>query len=83
VVVRVERAEAEVRVSVHDQGAGIAPELRARIFEPFERLTQEASGGSGLGLPVARRLAELLGGRLVLDSTPADGVTFMLALPAA
>ncbi len=82
VEVRVQRVDGEVRVSVRDHGEGIAPELRGRIFEPFERLTQDAAGGSGLGLPVARRLADLLGGRLVLDSTPGEGVTFVLALPA-
>jgi signal transduction histidine kinase len=82
VEVRVECADGEVRVSVRDHGAGISPELQARVFEPFERLNPDGAGGSGLGLPVARRLAELLGGRLELESTPGSGATFMLALPA-
>jgi signal transduction histidine kinase len=83
VSVTVEQSPTELRVRVRDCGPGISPEQQARIFEPFERLEQGGSGGSGLGLALARRLAELLGGRLTLQSVPGEGSTFTLALPVS
>ena len=73
-------------VEVHDTGVGIAPEDVERIFEPFWQVEQSArreAGGTGLGLTVARQLAELLGGWLRVESTPGRGTTFTLGLPAA
>lgn len=88
VTVRVEARDSEVRVGVSDRGPGVAPELQARIFEPFERLDPQGPGGgggggrgAGLGLPVSRRLAEVLGGRLSVESAVGKGATFTLALP--
>jgi signal transduction histidine kinase len=77
VTVGATRAEGAVRISVADDGPGIAPELRASLFEPF---VGARPGGSGLGLAVARRVAERHGGRLVLDPT-ARGASFSLYLP--
>jgi PAS domain S-box-containing protein len=70
------------RVSVTDQGGGIAPEDQERIFEEFVQLDQqEGAPGTGLGLPISRRLAELLGGSLTVTSVPGEGSTFNLSLP--
>ena len=81
VLVRVEWADSEVTLGVTDHGPGIAPELQGRIFEPFERFDPHSGVGTGLGLPVARRLAEVLGGGLTVDSQLGRGATFTLTLP--
>jgi signal transduction histidine kinase len=73
-------------VSVRDTGIGIAAEDVERIFEPFWQVEQSARrevGGTGLGLAVARDLAELLGGWLKVESAPGEGATFTLGIPAA
>jgi len=59
------------RISVADTGAGLAPEKLAQLFQPFNRLGQEAGGvaGTGIGLVVTKRLAELMEGALGVDST--------------
>ena len=74
----------EVVVAVTDQGIGIAAEDRERIFDPFVRLPSPvAVEGTGLGLALARRLAELHGGRLWVESVPGSGSTFSFSLPVA
>ena len=70
-----------VEFLVQDEGSGIAPEALERIFEPFERFDPHSGLGTGLGLPVSRRLAEVLGGRLTVRSTPGEGAIFILELP--
>ena len=75
-----------VGVSVGDTGPGIAPEHLERIFDRFFRVDQSRSrdlGGSGLGLAIARLLAELQGGQITVESTPGEGSTFTVWLPAA
>lgn len=81
ITVRVEGASPEVRFRVVDRGSGVPAELRERIFEPFERFDPLSGLGTGLGLPVSRRLAEVLGGRLVVEETQGGGATFVLVLP--
>jgi len=69
---------------VTDTGVGIAPEDQARIFEEFtqvENPLQKHVRGTGLGLPLSRKLAGLLGGRLEMESTPGLGSRFALRLP--
>jgi signal transduction histidine kinase len=68
---------------VTDQGPGIPAEVQEWIFEPFERFDPESGVGAGLGLPVSRRLADLLGGRLTVQSRVGEGAKFTLTLPAA
>jgi signal transduction histidine kinase len=78
------RAEGGVTVAVKDEGPGIAAEDLERIFQPFEQVAGIAKGrGSGLGLPLSRQLAQLLGGSLTTVSEPGFGATFTLALPPA
>ncbi|HEU4628410.1 MAG TPA: CHASE domain-containing protein [Gemmatimonadaceae bacterium] len=71
-----------VRVAVTDHGSGISPADQERIFEEFVQLPSAATGGTGLGLPISRRLAHLLGGALHVTSAVGQGSTFTLDLPA-
>jgi PAS domain S-box-containing protein len=82
--VQVERTEDEgVTVAVIDQGDGIPPDDQDRIFQEFVQLGKtQLQEGTGLGLPISRRLAELLHGSLALDSQVGKGSTFRLTLPA-
>jgi signal transduction histidine kinase len=70
-----------VEITVRDEGPGIPPEVQERIFEPFERFDPAAGHGTGLGLAVSRRLAEVLGGRLTVSSPADTGASFTLVLP--
>jgi len=72
-----------VQVEVVDQGVGIAPDDMARIFEEFVQVSESKQPGTGLGLPISRRLAQLLDGSLTVCSTPGEGSTFRLILPAS
>ncbi|HEX2780578.1 MAG TPA: ATP-binding protein [Gemmatimonadaceae bacterium] len=70
---------------VRDTGIGISDENQARIFEPFWQVDQRATRrvmGTGLGLTVSRRLAQMLGGDVDVESEPGKGSTFTLQLPA-
>jgi signal transduction histidine kinase len=76
-----------VEIAVEDTGPGIDLQDRERIFEAFEQVGDPARSttmirGSGLGLPIARELATLLGGTLILSETSPAGSTFCLRLPA-
>jgi two-component system OmpR family sensor kinase len=84
VTVAITAAPDGIRVSVHDDGPGVPPELRAHVFERFTRgdaSRTRDSGGAGLGLSLARAIAEAHGGTLTLKSAPGD-TTFTLSLPA-
>lgn len=70
-----------VEFFVRDQGPGIPADVQERIFEPFERFDPLSGEGTGLGLPVSRRLAEVLGGRLEVESAAEHGAVFTLTLP--
>ncbi len=83
VVLRVTTTDGGVRFVVEDTGAGIAAEDQARLFEAFEQAaasTARRFGGTGLGLGIARRLVELMGGTLTVDSAVGEGTTFAFTL---
>jgi signal transduction histidine kinase len=83
ITVTAARAAGEVRVAVADTGVGIAVEDQARVFEEFAQTKdgEHAAEGTGLGLTVAKRLVELHGGRIWVESQVGKGSTFTFALP--
>ena len=74
-----------IRISIKDTGAGLPPEKLAQLFQPFNRLGQEAEGeeGTGIGLVVTKRLVELMGGAIGVDSTVGAGSVFWIELISA
>jgi PAS domain S-box-containing protein len=68
-------------IRVRDRGPGIAANDLSRIFEEFVQLGSSEERGTGLGLPISKRLAEILGGTLEVESTIGEGSTFTLWLP--
>jgi PAS domain S-box-containing protein len=67
-----------IRISVHDTGMGLAPEQLKQLFQPFNRLGRELGPeeGTGIGLVVTKRLVDLMGGTIGVDSTVGEGSTF-------
>src|SRR5690606_20478640 len=73
-----------VRIWIRDTGSGIPPDRIDAVFQRFERLGMEAVGvqGSGLGLAISRRLTEMMGGRIGVESRPGEGAEFWISLPS-
>jgi len=84
-VVRVEARQDPLgwRISVSDQGPGIAPERRATLFQAFSRGETHGQPGVGLGLNIASHAARLLGSELQVESEPGRGATFSFTVPPA
>ncbi|HEX8664722.1 MAG TPA: ATP-binding protein [Beijerinckiaceae bacterium] len=83
VKVTARKESGEVILSVHDDGRGIPPEVREKVFERFETHTiGTRHRGVGLGLSIVRSFVELHGGRIVLDSRPGSGTTVTCVFPA-
>ncbi|MEU7876061.1 ATP-binding protein, partial [Dactylosporangium sp. NPDC049140] len=84
VEVTVEAVGGTAEITVSDDGPGIAPVDRDRVFDRFVRLDQDRSrtgGGSGLGLPIARDIVAAHGGTLTIEESPAGGALLRLRLP--
>ena len=82
---RIERSGSEVRLSVENQGPGIAAEHQSRLFERFYRVGSGRSrleGGTGLGLAIVKSIMHLHGGRVELISSPPGPTRFTLVFPA-
>jgi two-component system, OmpR family, sensor histidine kinase KdpD len=73
-----------VHLRVVDRGPGIAPEHRAHVFAPFQRLGDRSTqAGVGLGLAIAQGFTRAVGGDLDLEDTPGGGLTVVFRLPTA
>src|SRR2546426_3918069 len=84
IAVRIERADDRAIVRVHDEGPGVPPQDRARIFEPYARgVAHDDVPGSGIGLFAARRVVEGQGGDLWLEDAVGGGAVFAFTLPLA
>jgi signal transduction histidine kinase len=81
VEVSAQRTGSRVVVSVHDDGPGLAPRARERLFQPFAGTARP--GGTGLGLAIARDLVRAHGGEIRLESTTGEGTTFAFELPVS
>ena len=78
------RTHHEIRFEVTDTGVGIAPEAAARLFKPFSQAdasTTRTFGGTGLGLVICKRIVDLKGGQIGVDSAPGRGSTFWFQIP--
>ena len=73
-----------VELRVVDRGTGVSDDDKERMFEPFQRLRDAPAGsGVGLGLAVARGLAEVLGAQVAVEDTPGGGLTMVVSLPVS
>jgi signal transduction histidine kinase len=78
--IQAESRGGEIALSFIDTGAGIPPEVQAKIFRPF---FSTRPGGSGLGLPTTRKIVEAHGGRIEVQSEPGHGTKFTIILPVS
>jgi signal transduction histidine kinase len=82
--ISVEAHNGAYEVRVVDTGPGIAPDLQEQIFEEFRQVDNSSTkekGGTGLGLAIAKRIVEMHGGRIWVESTLGEGATFAFSLP--
>ena len=80
-ILSVRRNGEHIRFEVTDRGAGLTPGMEEKVFEKFSRLPGSPAGGVGLGLSIARHLAEAHRGTLTAENHPAGGARFILQLP--
>lgn len=84
VLVAVTSDDANVELEVSDEGTGIPPELRERVFERFYRVDASRSretGGTGLGLAIVKHAVETMSGTVSIDDSPCGGARFIVKLP--
>jgi len=82
ILLRAQRDGAAVRLSVTDDGPGIAPEHLPRIFDRFWQARRGGRSGAGLGLAIAKAIVGAHGGEIWVESAPGNGATFHMRLPA-
>jgi signal transduction histidine kinase len=85
IVIKVASASDSFSVAVHDTGPGIALADQEKLFEEFQQADNsitKAKGGTGLGLAISRRIIEMHGGRLWVDSSPGKGSVFTFTIPS-
>lgn len=83
--VSLQQRDQHIAVTVADSGIGVSPEDVPRLFERFfkaDKSRNRAAGGSGLGLSITRKIVDMHGGTISVDSTPGQGTTFRVELPA-
>ena len=78
--IEVRRREGRAEILVDDQGPGISPTDRERIFEPFNRGGKTDRKGSGLGLAIVREQARLIGATVTIEDAPGSGARFVVSL---
>ncbi|QPK61743.1 DUF3365 domain-containing protein [Methylomonas sp. LL1] len=76
-----ERVESRVRMRIEDNGPGIAEEYRERVFGVFERLRPNPLAGTGIGLAIARRIVESMGGKIRIETSTQGGAAVVFDLP--
>ncbi len=81
--IRISGDVTHARIVIEDAGAGVPPELRARIFEPFFRAPGATSNGAGLGLSIVRQIARVHGGDVAYERRDSGGSRFVVTLPRA
>ena len=84
VAIKVAATNGSFSVAVHDTGPGISPADQAKLFEEFQQADNsitKSKGGTGLGLAISRRIIELHGGRINVESNLGGGSTFTFTLP--
>jgi signal transduction histidine kinase len=84
VVIKATATDGSFNLSVHDTGPGISEADQAKLFQEFQQADNsitKAKGGTGLGLAISKRIIELHGGRIWVESQPGQGSTFSLTLP--
>jgi signal transduction histidine kinase len=85
ILIAVRRQNDQVTVSVTDEGPGLTPEDRSKLFRKFQRLSPQPTAGessTGLGLSVTKEIIEMHGGTIRVESEPGKGSTFTIELPS-
>ena len=84
VAINVAAANGSLSIAVRDTGPGIAPADQARLFEEFQQADNsitKTKGGTGLGLAISKRIVEMHGGQILVESSIGHGAVFTIALP--